>query len=212
MLNSTDSIKLNDNNKKTSGKLVKNKKQKKILKKEISKNDTKNQNKILDYIFLQKVIASFSVVILHTNNKFWSFDYNIYKQYWISSNLIESIFYFAVPFFVLCIGATLLDFNEKYGLIIYVKRRIKKVVIPLICWNIILYYYYIYVIKYKKKEKITFVYLWNLFFKCKLNYLFNSIQSFIIMYMIIPILAYVEKSKKVKIYSFCFITLLISQV
>ena len=32
------------------------------------------------------------------------------------ANIIESLFYFAVPFFVLCIGATLLDFNEKYGI------------------------------------------------------------------------------------------------
>ena len=213
-MNSTDIIKLNDNNKESNSKHLKTNISKKLVKnkKKIRKNTIKNQNKILDYIFLEKFIASFSVVILHTNNKFWAFDYKIYKQYWISANIIESIFHFAVPFFVLCIGATLLDFNEKYGLIIYFKRRIKKVVIPLICWNIILYYYYIYVIKYKKKEKITFVYLWNLFFDSKLNYLFKSIHSFLIMYMINPLLAYVEKSKKIKIYSYCFITLLISQV
>ena len=193
MLNSTDTIKLNDNNKESNSKHLKTNISKKLVKnkKKISKNNRKNQNKILDYIFLEKFIASFSVVILHTNNKFWAFDYKIYKQYWISANIIESIFHFAVPFFILCIGATLLDFNEKYGLIIYFKRRIKKVVIPLICWNIILYYYYIYAIKYKKKEKITFVYLWNLFFDSKLNYLFKSIHSFLIMYMINPLLAYV---------------------
>ena len=202
MLNSTYNIKLNDNNKGSNSKHLKTHFSKKL----------KNQNKILDYIFLEKVIACFSVVILHTNGVFWLFNYNIYKQYWISANLIESIFHFAVPFFILCIGATLLDFNEKYGLRIYFKRRIKKVVIPLICWNIILYYYYIYAIKYKKKEKITFVYLWNLFFDSKLNYLFKSIHSFLIMYMINPLLAYVEKSKKIKIYSYCFITLLISQI
>ena len=63
------------------------------------------------------------LVILHTNNKFWHFNYNIYKQYWISANAIESIFYFAVPVFILCIGATLLDFNEKYGLKEYYYKR-----------------------------------------------------------------------------------------
>ena len=182
--------------------------------KEIIKlNDRRYQNKILDYISLIKIIASLSVVILHTNGReFWRFNYDNYRQYWLSANFLECFFYFAVPFFILCIGATLLDFNEKYGLIIYFKRRIKKVVIPLLCWNIIVYYYYVYLLKTHKKEKFTFVNLWNLFFKSKLNKIFSSIHSFIIIYMIIPLIAFVEKSKKIKIYSFCFVTLLITQV
>ena len=178
----------------------------------INLNDRRYQNKILDYISLIKIIASLSVVILHTNGEFWKFNYDNYRQYWISANFLECFFYFAVPFFILCIGATLLDFNEKYGLIIYFKRRIKKVVIPLFCWNIIVYYYYAYLLKTYKKEKITFVNLWNIFFKSKLNTIFSSIHSFIIIYMIIPLIAFVEKSKKIKIYSFCFVTLLITQV
>jgi surface polysaccharide O-acyltransferase-like enzyme len=119
------------------------------------------------------------VIILHTNGKFWKFSYDNYKQYWISANLIECIFYFAVPFFILCIGATLMDFNEKYGLIAYFKRRIKKVVIPLLCWNIIVYYYNVYLIKVYQKEKITFINLWNLFFKCKLKNIFILFFNFI---------------------------------
>jgi surface polysaccharide O-acyltransferase-like enzyme len=170
------------------------------------------QNKIIDYISLIKIIACLSVIILHTNSEFWHFSYNNYKQYWKSANLLECIFYFAVPFFILSIGATLMDFNEKYGLIIYFKRRIKKVVIPLLCWNIITYYYNIYIIKVFKKEKITFVYLWNLFFKSRLNPILSSLHSFIIIYMFIPLIAYVEKNKKIKIYSYCFFSLLITQI
>ena len=199
MSDSKDDIKLIDNNIENNFNI------------QISIKD-KNQNKILDYISLVKIIACFSVIVLHTNHKFWVFHYSFYKQYWISANLIESIFIFAVPFFVLCIGATLLDFNEKYGLKVYFKRRIKKVVLPLFCWNIILYYYYIYFLKIFKKKEITFVYLWNLYFRSKLNFMFSSIRSFLIMYLIIPLIAYVDKSKKIKIYSYCFITLFISQV
>lgn len=81
----------------------------------ITINNRINQNKIIDYISLIKIIACFSVIILHTNGKFWNFSYDNYKQYWISANLLECLFYFGVPFFILCIGATLLDFNEKYG-------------------------------------------------------------------------------------------------
>ena len=180
-------------------------------KKSIYINKIENNNKLLDNIFLAKIIACFSVVILHTNGAFWKFNYNNYKTYWISANYIECIFYFAVPFFVLCIGATLLDFNEKYGLKIYFKRRIIKVVIPLLCWNIILYFYNIYFLKNLKKEKINFVYLWNLFFKSKLNHIFWSFHSFIIIYMIIPLIAFVEKYYKIKIYSYCLIILFINQ-
>ena len=175
-------------------------------------NNRRNQNKIIYYISLIKIIACLSVIILHTNGKFWEFRYDNYKQYWISANLLECIFYFAVPFFILCIGATLMDFNEKYSLIIYFKRRIKKVVIPLLCWNIIIYYYNVYLIKVYQKENITFVKLWNLFFKSKLNPIFSSIHSFIIIYMIIPLLAFVEKTKKLKIYSYCFLSLLVTQI
>ena len=180
--------------------------------KSLTINNRRHQNTIIDYISLIKIIACLSVIILHTNEKFWKFRYDNYNQYWISANLLECIFYFAVPFFILSIGATLMDFNEKYGLIIYFKRRIKKIVIPLLCWNIIIYYYNVYIIKVNKKVKITFVNLWNLFFKSKLNPIFSSLHSFIIIYMIIPLLAFVEKKQKIKIYSYCFLALLVTQV
>ena len=186
----------------------------KFLKNEIkiNKNIKKRESKILNYISLVKILACFSVIILHSNGVFWNFNIKTYKKFWISANLIESIFYFAVPLFVLCIGATLLDFNERYGLKIYFDRRVKKIIIPLICWNIIFYFYKVYIIRNMAKEKITFVYLWNLYFKNKLNIIFYSIHSFIKIYMIIPLLAFVEKSKKIKIYSYCLTTLFISQV
>ena len=71
---------------------------------EIKKQTT--QTKILDYITIAKIISVYGVVILHTNEIFWKFQYNNYKSYWISANFIENFFYFSVPMFVLCIGAT----------------------------------------------------------------------------------------------------------
>lgn len=91
-----------------------------ILKTKMPKQKSKDSTIILNYIFLSKILSAYGVVILHTNGNgvFWHFKYHYekYKYYLISSNLIECIFYYSVPFFVLCIGATLLDFNEKYGL------------------------------------------------------------------------------------------------
>ena len=73
-----------------------------------------------------------------------------------------SIFYFAVPFFVLCIGATLLNFNEKYEIKEYYKKRIKKVVMPLICWSVILYYYKVYILKIMGKKKLI-LYIYGIY-------------------------------------------------
>ena len=96
-------------------------------------------------------------------------------KYWIFSNIIESIFYFGVPFFLLYISSTLLDFNERYGLKAYYKKRFKKVILPLISWNIILYFYGVYILKDIKKEKLNFVYLWNLYYEQKLILYLNHL-------------------------------------
>ena len=49
---------------------------KKLLKDEIkiNKNIKKRESKILDYISLVKIIACFSVIILHSNGVFWIFN------------------------------------------------------------------------------------------------------------------------------------------
>ena len=169
------------------------------------------ESKQIGNISLSKILACFSVVILHTNNKFWHFQFNYNKNYWISANLIECIFYFAVPMFVLCIGATLLDFNERYGLIQYFKKRILKIVIPLLSWTFLLYFYKAYFLKSINKTKITFKDLWNLYYGHKVYDIMSSLHSFLLLYLMIPLLAFVEKSKKLKIYSYCFITLLLCQ-
>ena len=169
----------------------------------------KKRSQLLDYISFVKIISAYSVIILHTNQDSF-FNFKKTKR-WILINFIEHTFYYGVPFFVLCIGATLLDFNEKYGLIEYYKRRFLKVVFPLLVWNIISYYYRIYFVKNLIRQKFDIVYLLNLFFQSKLYGLFYSFHIFIITYMIIPLLAYVEKSKKIKIYSYCFFSLLITQ-
>ena len=170
-----------------------------------------NKNQRFCYISLAKILAVYSVVILHTNIKFYYFNFETYKTYWISANLIETIFYFAVPFFALCIGATLLDFNEKYGIITYYKKRIIKLIIPLLSWTVITYYYNVYIIKNLKPIKFNFTDLWNLYYSHNVNSMFKSLHDFILVYMIIPLIAYVEKSKKIKIYLYCFIFLLLCQ-
>ena len=47
--------------------------------------------KRLEYISFLKIFSALAVVFLHTNGIFWTFGYG---RYWITANIIESVFYF----------------------------------------------------------------------------------------------------------------------
>ena len=117
----------------------------------------------IEYISFAKIISSYGVIILHING-FWRFQSNSIKLFRIL-NFYETFFYYSVPVFVLCIGATLLNFPEKYSLTNYNKKRFIKVFIPLLGWNVILYLYKVYYLKKNEIEKLNFSNIWNYFFK-----------------------------------------------
>ena len=88
-----------------------------------------------DYLTFISVIAAISVLLLHTNGCFWWFDPK--ASYWKSANIIECIFYFAVPLFFMSSGITLMDFYERYSLKDFYIKRVRKTVIPFIGWSLI---------------------------------------------------------------------------
>ena len=58
--------------------------------------ENKAERQRIEYLPFVSVIAAFSVLILHSNGVFWVFSTD---SYWKSANVIESVFYFAVPLF-----------------------------------------------------------------------------------------------------------------
>lgn len=86
------------------------------------------------YISVLNVFACFSVVMLHANGVFWEFSYD---RYWITANIIESLFYFAVPVFIMISGVTLIDYRKRYGTLTYIRKRISKTFVPFLLWNCI---------------------------------------------------------------------------
>ena len=161
--------------------------------------------KILDYISLVKILSSCLVILKHTNANYW-----VYNEYWISTNIMCSFCMCAVPLFGLCIGATLLNFNERYGIKEFWKRRIIKVIIPIIGWNIIFYFYRVYVIKNFPKIKLNFLNIYQIYFDNKLYGIIGSLRIFIFGYMIIPLISFIEKSNKIKIYSYGLLIIIIN--
>ena len=82
-----------------------------------------------NYITYLSVLGAIAVVYLHANGCYWSFSR---ERYWITANVIESIFYFAVPVFFMITGATLLDYTKRCDTKTFFTRRLKKTVIPFV--------------------------------------------------------------------------------
>ena len=92
-----------------------------------------NKEKSL-YISVAQVLSCLSVVILHVNGNFWSFTGD---ASWIKANIIECFFYPAAPIFFMISGATLLDYRDRYDTKTFLKKRIKRTLLPFIVWSFI---------------------------------------------------------------------------
>lgn len=85
------------------------------------------------YISALTVFSSFAVVMLHCNGIFWQHRTDI----WLSSCLIETLFYFAVPVFFMITGATLIDYKKRYSTHAFFRKRLERTVIPFLIWSCI---------------------------------------------------------------------------
>ncbi|WP_304747869.1 acyltransferase [Dubosiella newyorkensis] len=150
----------------------------------------------LDFI---NIVSTIGVVFLHVNNCFWSFSST--ERYWATANVIESVFYFAVPLFFMLCGVTLIDYRYKYSTRDYIKKRFIKVFIPYIFWSIIgiIWTHLIFstnqgVFKISLKEFINLLLSGN-----GIRYFWFFIPLFMI-YISIPFIAFLEQDKKLTVF------------
>ena len=144
--------------------IMKNKENKPLINISINEVKTRSKNNfLLAYISLIKIISAFLVILKHTNRDYW-----VFSSYWVSTNIMASFCMCAVPLFSLCIGATLLNFNERYDIKEYWKRRFNKIIVPIIGWNIIYYIYIFYILKNYKIGNLNFITLYKLYFNNEL--------------------------------------------
>ena len=177
------------------------------------KKDGKDMNIILDwckqkilgesderfnYITVLSVISAISVIILHTNGCFWTFSK---ESYWITANIIESMFYFAVPIFFMITGVTLLDYNLRYSEKEYANKRISKTFIPFLFWIICALVFKIVITKDIKTSELSFRYIWDGIFNTDILSIFWFFKNLFLVYLVIPILANVQQEKKIKLFS-----------
>ena len=101
---------------------------------EIQNTDNKKRARDFSLSFMQ-VISALAVITMHTNGCFWLFSAT--ERYWVTANIIECVFYFAVPVFFMITGITLLDYQDRYSTKEYFKKRAEKTVLPYIAWSLI---------------------------------------------------------------------------
>ena len=161
-----------------------------------------------EYITFLNVFSALAVVLLHANSCFWGFSY---EKYWISANIIESVFYFAVPVFFMISGATLLDYNKRYSTITFFKKRIAKTLIPFVAWSIIGLFYMIYTGRVLI-EDIGERWLINSFFNTNIISIYWYFIPQFAVYMLIPFIAAIPAEKRKTPFSYIIVLILLFNV
>lgn len=150
------------------------------------------------YITLLHVVSAFSVVTLHTNGCFWTFST---KRYWFTANIIECVFYFAVPIFFMITGATLVNYNERYSTKEYFIKRIKKALIPFLAWSLL---GLIYKIIFREIDigEVNFSYVINGILGTSIIGIYGFMISLFCVYLCIPLLSAVPREKRKSVYTY----------
>lgn len=158
------------------------------------------------YLSFLAVLSCFSVVYLHANSCFWDFST---ERYWLTADILESVFYFAVPIFFMLPGATLLDFFERYDLKTFFLKRTKKTVIPYLVWSMIAILIQLFIQKTLSFSELSV----TGFIKKLLDGSASSVYWFFPylfgVYLCIPLFASVSKERRKTVFSYlailCFI-------
>lgn len=156
-----------------------------------------------EYITLLSVISAISVVILHANGCFWNFSKS---RTWFTANIIESIFYFAVPIFFMITGANLIDYQEKYSTKKYFKKRLKKTVIPFLIWSLIGLLFEMFYEKSISLYDIDIKYIFNGVMNTKFIGIYWFFIPLFCIYLSIPLFASIDNKKKKDIFTYLAIT------
>lgn len=164
----------------------------------------KKDNQI-NYISVLTVISAIAVVILHTN-EFWVYSE---EKYWAIANIIECVFYFAVPIFFMISGITLIDYRDRYDTKEFLKRRMKKTLIPFICWSIIGMVYFTFFKKGFSIFELNKIQFLNAIAESKGIGIYWFFLKLFCVYLCMPLFAAVDKKIRKEVFSYVLIVCLL---
>lgn len=152
-----------------------------------------------NYISILNVLACIGVVILHTFETGYTSDANF-----VFEVLIRAIAYCAVPVFFMITGATLIDYRERYDTKTFFKKRLLKVIIPLIIWSIIYFIINFFKGKFSIND-LSFKFVFEYFFLVKTNPIFWFFVVIIGIYLAIPVISLILQETRRKAFLYIII-------
>ena len=162
----------------------------------------KDRNSYSDtaYISYLNVFSAIAVVILHTNYAFWTYRAD---SSWRANNVVECVFYYAVPIFFMLTGATLTDYPQRYDTKTFFIKRVKKSVVPFLFWSCSLFFLALAMPKhYTNSTELSFQNIFNGILNYYWFYYFWFFIPLFCIYLVMPLLAHVQQEKKVKIFAY----------
>ena len=167
---------------------------------DMNSNSIKTPGKQIDYLSFASVVSALAVVFLHANGCFWTFSAT--AKYWKVANVIECVFYFAVPVFFMISGATLLDFYKRYGLKEYFRKRVQKTVIPYLVWSLLGIAIRLFYWKSIKPDDVTPQFIVNALLSGKATDVYWFFIPLFCIYLSIPLFAAVAEDKRVVVFQY----------
>lgn len=152
-----------------------------------------------NYISILNLLACIGVVILHTFETGYTSDANF-----VFEVLIRAIAYCAVPVFFMITGATLIDYRERYDTKTFFKKRLLKVIIPLIIWSIIYFIINFFKGKFSIND-LSFKFVFEYFFLVKTNPIFWFFVVIIGIYLAIPVISLIPQETRRKAFLYIII-------
>jgi surface polysaccharide O-acyltransferase-like enzyme len=147
----------------------------------------KNENRSIwvDYV---RIIACFSVVILHSTAPFLLKYNDLPLMHWMVGNVYDSVVRMCVPLFFMISGYLLLEKNESIA--VFYKKRLGKIVPVLTNWSFI---YIAWAAFYEKNSQIIFRSFYSLAFSPAYYHLW-FLYAITGIYLYVPILRTITKN------------------
>ncbi|WOV84916.1 acyltransferase family protein [Sporosarcina jeotgali] len=95
--------------------------------------------KRLVYLDWLRILAALAVVTIHVSAGVVTDNAQDYESPWMAGNFYEAISRWAVPMFVMISGALMLSSTREITIVSFLKKKLAKILIPLIAWSIIYY-------------------------------------------------------------------------
>ncbi len=153
----------------------------------------------VNYLTVLNVLSAVAVVYLHANGIFWTFSDT--EPYWRNANVIESVFYFAVPVFFMLSGANLIDYRDRYTTKAFFKKRAVKTLIPFLAWTVLGTVYRI-VLREIPLSSITPRFLLSGFLNSDLVRVYWFFFPLFCVYLCIPLFSAVPKEKRKSVFTY----------